>query len=65
MPYPVMVGFTAGVAIAAKPIDLFMEEASKIGGRVLDASFSNPFIPKLWTVLHEDYGKACRRTPRR
>jgi hypothetical protein len=43
---------------AAKPIDLFMEEASKIGGRVLNASFSNPFIPKLWTVLHKDYGKA-------
>jgi len=24
----------------------------------LNASVSNPFIPKLWTVLHEDYGKA-------
>jgi sulfate permease, SulP family len=38
--------------------ELFVEKASKIGGRVLNASFSNPFIPKLWTVLHEDYGKA-------
>jgi sulfate permease, SulP family len=25
---------------------------------ILDASISNPFIPKLWTVLREDYGKA-------
>jgi hypothetical protein len=25
---------------------------------ILNASISNPFIPKLWTVLREDYGKA-------
>jgi hypothetical protein len=35
---------------AAKPIDLFMEEASKIGGHVLNANFFNPFIPKLWPL---------------
>jgi sulfate permease, SulP family len=30
----------------------------KLEACILDASISNPFIPKLWTVLREDYGKA-------
>lgn len=32
-----------------------------MAARHLNASFANLFIPKLWTVLHENYGKADLR----
>jgi SulP family sulfate permease len=36
-------------------------EATKMSSRSLNASFLSLFIPKLWTVLHENYGKADLR----